>query len=125
MGSRMEADMRRDLFEQYQRLSFDYYDKHNTGAMMSKIVTDLFDISELAHHGPENLFICILKIAGSFALLFVVNVPLTLVMLAVTAIMAAYALWRNYRKRVIFKENRARMAGSTPPCRIRSAASGW
>ena len=111
MGSRMEADMRRDLFEQYQRLSFDYYDKHNTGAMMSKIVTDLFDISELAHHGPENLFICILKIAGSFALLFVVNVPLTLVMLAVTAIMAAYALWRNYRKRVIFKENRARMAG--------------
>ncbi len=103
--------MRRDLFAQYQRLSFDYYDRHNTGAMMSKIVTDLFDISELAHHGPENLFICILKIAGSFALLFMINVPLTLIMLAVTAIMAAYALWRNYRKRVIFKENRARMAG--------------
>lgn len=111
MGARMEADMRRDLFAQYQRLSFDYYDRHNTGAMMSKIVTDLFDISELAHHGPENLFICILKIAGSFALLFMINVPLTLIMLAVTAIMAAYALWRNYRKRVIFKENRARMAG--------------
>ena len=111
MGARMEADMRRDLFVQYQRLSFDYYDKHNTGAMMSKIVTDLFDISELAHHGPENLFICALKIAGSFALLFMINVPLTLIMLATTLLMAAYALWRNYRKRVIFKENRARMAG--------------
>ena len=57
-----------DLFEQYQRLSFSYYDRNNTGEMMSKLLTDLFDISELAHHGPENLFICILKIAGSFVL---------------------------------------------------------
>ena len=68
MGARMEADMRMDLFKQYQRLSFSYYDRNNTGEMMSKLVTDLFDISELAHHGPENLFICILKIVGSFAL---------------------------------------------------------
>lgn len=65
--------MRRDLFEQYQRLSFGYYDRHNTGVMMSKITTDLFDISELAHHGPENLFICTLKIVGSFVLLFMIN----------------------------------------------------
>ena len=72
MGARMEADMRRDLFEQYQRLSFGYYDRHNTGVMMSKITTDLFDISELAHHGPENLFICTLKIVGSFVLLFMI-----------------------------------------------------
>ena len=111
MGARMEADMRCDLFAQYQRLGFDYYDRHNTGAMMSKISTDLFDISELAHHGPENVFICALKIAGSFALLFMINVPLTVAMLAATLVMAAYAAWRNYRKRVIFKENRARMAG--------------
>lgn len=110
MGARMEADMRRDLFEQYQRLSFSYYDRNNTGTMMSKLVTDLFDISELAHHGPENLFICILKIAGSFALLFLVNVPLTLIMLAATVVMAAYAFWRNYRKRTIFTENRKKMA---------------
>ena len=110
MGARMEADMRKDLFEQYQRLSFSYYDRNNTGTMMSKLVTDLFDISELAHHGPENLFICILKIAGSFALLFFVNVPLTLVMLAATVLMAAYAFWRNYRKRAIFTENRRKMA---------------
>ena len=110
MGARMEADMRMDLFRQYQRLSFSYYDRNNTGEMMSKLLTDLFDISELAHHGPENLFICILKIAGSFVLLFMINVPLTAIMLAATAVMAAYAFWRNYRKRVIFTENRRKMA---------------
>ncbi|MEI3232408.1 MAG: ABC transporter ATP-binding protein [Gordonibacter pamelaeae] len=110
MGARMEADMRMDLFRQYQRLSFAYYDRNNTGEMMSKLLTDLFDISELAHHGPENLFICILKIAGSFVLLFMINVPLTAIMLAATAVMAAYAFWRNYHKRVIFTENRRKMA---------------
>ena len=110
MGARMEADMRMDLFKQYQRLSFSYYDRNNTGEMMSKLLTDLFDISELAHHGPENLFICILKIVGSFVLLFMINVPLTAIMLAATAVMAAYAFWRNYKKRVIFTENRRKMA---------------
>lgn len=110
MGARMERDMRRDLFAQFQRLSFSYYDRNNTGAMMSKLVTDLFDISELAHHGPENLLLCTLKIVGSFVLLFTINVPLTAVMLLATAIMAAYSFWRNYVKRVIFTENRARMA---------------
>lgn len=54
MGAYMEADMRRDLFAQFQRLSFSYYDRHNTGAMMAKVTSDLFDISELAHHGPET-----------------------------------------------------------------------
>lgn len=110
MGARMEADMRMDLFKQYQRLSFSYYDRNNTGEMMSKLLTDLFDISELAHHGPENLFICILKIVGSFVLLFMINVPLTAIMLGATVIMAAYAFWRNYQKRVIFTENRKKMA---------------
>lgn len=110
MGARMEADMRSDLFSQYQRLSFSYYDRNNTGEMMSRIVTDLFDISELAHHGPENLFICALKIIGSFVLLFMINVPLTAIMLAATVAMTAFSLWRNYRKRTIFRENRARMA---------------
>lgn len=110
MGARMEADMRMDLFKQYQRLSFSYYDRNNTGEMMSKLVTDLFDISELAHHGPENLFICILKIVGSFVLLFFINVPLTAIMLGATVLLAAYAVWRNYRKRIIFTENRRKMA---------------
>ena len=122
MGARMEADMRSDLFDQYQRLSFSYYDKNNTGEMMSRLVTDLFDVSELAHHGPENIFICSLKIVGSFALLFLINVPLTLIMLACTAIMAAYATWINYRKRVIFTENRRTMAGVNS--RIQDALGG-
>ena len=112
MGARMEADMRRDLFEQYQRLSFGYYDRHNTGVMMSKITTDLFDISELAHHGPENLFICTLKIVGSFVLLFMINGPLTAIMLVVTIVMAALSFALNYWRRRIFRENRERMAGS-------------
>ena len=89
MGAYMEADMRADLFAQYQRLSFSYYDRHNTGVMMSKLLTDLFDISELAHHGPENLFICTLKIVGSFVLLSFVSLPLALVLAAVTALIIA------------------------------------
>ena len=122
MGARMEADMRSDLFDQYQRLSFSYYDKNNTGEMMSRLVTDLFDVSELAHHGPENIFICSLKIIGSFVLLFFINVPLTLIMLACTVVMAAYAAWTNYRKRVIFTENRRTMAGVNS--RIQDALGG-
>ena len=111
MGARMEARMRMDLFEQYQRLSFSYYDRNNTGEMMSKLVTDLFDISEVAHHGPENLFIATVKIIGSFVLLTTVNVPLTLVMLAVTLVMVGYSGVQNYRKRVIWRANRQKMAG--------------
>lgn len=111
MGARMEADMRRDLFESYQRLSFSYFDTHSTGAMMSRISNDLFDISELAHHGPENLFICTLKIIGSFILLAFMSLPLTLMMLLATVAMAAFSFWRNYVRRIIFRENRERMAG--------------
>ena len=111
MGAYMEADMRRDLFRQYQRLSFSYYDRHNTGAMMAKVTSDLFDISELAHHGPENLFICTLKIVGSFVLLFAINVPLTAIMLLATVVMAAASFYLNYRRRTVFRENRERMAG--------------
>lgn len=110
MGAYMEQDMRRDLFAKFQALSFSYYDRNNTGVMQSKLLTDLFDISELAHHGPENLFICALKILGSFALLLAVSVPLTLGLLAVTALMVVYAVWRNYIRRTIFRENRERMA---------------
>lgn len=110
MGARMEADMRMDLFKQFQRLSFSYYDKNNTGVMMSKLVTDLFDISELAHHGPENLFICFLKIIGSFILLLMINVPLTVAMMVATAFMGLYAVWRNYARRTVFTKNRQRMA---------------
>ena len=69
MGARMESTMRRELFDRFEAFSFSYYDTHNTGEMMSKLVSDLFDVSELAHHGPENIFISVVKIIGSFILL--------------------------------------------------------
>ena len=65
--------MRQELFEHYEKLSFSYYNQHNSGQMMSKLVSDLFDISELAHHGPENLFISLIKIVGAFIFLFFIN----------------------------------------------------
>ena len=111
MGAQMESDMRQDLFDQMQRLSFSYYDKNNTGDMMSRLVSDLFDISELAHHGPENIFISALKIIGSFVLLMLINVPMTLILLAVTALMIAFSVSKNKKMRAIFMDNRKKIAG--------------
>ena len=82
MGTWIERDMRRDLFDHYEKLSFSYYDKNNTGQMMSKLVSDLFEISEFAHHGPENVFISSIKIAGSFVFLFLINGKLALLLLS-------------------------------------------
>ncbi len=110
MGARMESDMRQDLFDQMQRLSFSYYDKNNTGDMMSRIVSDLFDISELAHHGPENIFISALKIIGSFVLLMLINVPMTLILLAVTVAMILFSLSKNRKMRAIFMDNRKKIS---------------
>ncbi|MEG1990664.1 MAG: ABC transporter ATP-binding protein, partial [Christensenella sp.] len=110
MGARMESDMRRDLFDQMQRLSFSYYDKNNTGDMMSRIVSDLFDISELAHHGPENVFISALKIVGSFILLMMINVPMTLILLAVTGVMIFFSISKNKKMRAVFMDNRKKIS---------------
>ncbi|RNC29825.1 MAG: putative multidrug export ATP-binding/permease protein [Candidatus Dichloromethanomonas elyunquensis] len=110
MGARMEADMRRDLFNHFQRLSFSYYDQNNTGEMMSRLVNDLFDISELAHHGPENLFISALKIIGSFILLLMLNVKMTLILFGVTLIMVIFSIQRNIRMKAVFMDNRVKIA---------------
>lgn len=110
MGARMESDMRKDLFDQMQRLSFSYYDKNNTGDMMSRLVSDLFDISELAHHGPENIFISALKIIGSFVLLMTINVPMTLILLAVTIVMILFSLSKNKKMRAVFMDNRRKIS---------------
>lgn len=110
MGTRMETDMRRDLFEKYMSLSYSYYDQNNTGEMMSRLVTDLFDISELAHHGPENLLLCTVKIIGSFVLLLMINVPMTLCLLAVTLLLVAFTAFRQTRMQKVFTENRVRIA---------------
>ncbi len=110
MGARMEKDMRKDLFNHFQRLSFSYYDRNNSGEMMSKLVVDLFDITELAHHGPENILISTLKIIGSFALLLWINVPLTLILLLVTLIIVIFSLYKNYKMETIFTDNRVKIA---------------
>ena len=110
MGTRMETDMRQDLFDKYMSLSYSYYDRNNTGEMMSRLVSDLFDISELAHHGPENLLMCSIKIIGSFILLLWVNVPMTMLLLAVTAILVIFTVFRQLKMQRIFTENRERIA---------------
>ena len=107
----MESGMRRDLFDKFEEFSFSYYDSHNTGEMMSKLVSDLFDISELAHHGPENIFISVVKIVGSFILLIRINVPMTLCLALVVVCMAVFAIFQNKKMRTTFRDNRKKIAG--------------
>ena len=122
MGARMESDMRQDLFNHFQRLPFSYYDKNNTGEMMSKIVSDLFDISELAHHGPENIFISLLKIIGSFILLSMINSKLTLILFIITLIMIAFSYLQNRKMHKVFMDNRKKIA--TVNARVQDNLSG-
>ena len=110
MGARMESDMRSDIFNHLQRLSFSYYDNTNTGKLMSRIVTDLFDISELAHHGPEDLFISLLKIIGSFAILMSINVKITAILFFITLFMIYFSYFYNKKMKAIFAKNREKIA---------------
>lgn len=109
MGARMERDMRKELFDQYERLSFSYYDQNNSGQMMSKLVSDLFDISELAHHGPENLFISLIKIIGSFIFLFIINRMLAVPMLILVVLMLVFSYGQNKKMQETFMDNRRKI----------------
>lgn len=111
MGAQMERDMRKDLFDKFEQLSFSYYDRNNTGEMMSKLVSDLFDICEFAHHGPENVFISLLKIIGSFILLMYIHVPLTILLMIVTLCMLLFSLKQNKSMQQTFMDNRQKIAG--------------
>ena len=104
MGARMERDMRKELFDQYEKLSFSYYDQ-----MMSKLVSDLFDISELAHHGPENLFISLIKIIGSFIFLFMINRMLAVPMLILVVLMLVFSYGQNKKMQETFMDNRRKI----------------
>lgn len=110
MGARIEHDMRAEIFGHYQKLSFAYYDNHQTGQMLSRITADLFDISELLHHGPEDIVISLIKLIGSCVILAQINWQLTLVTYLFIPIIACYALYLNKKMKVAFKENRRRMA---------------
>ncbi len=110
MGARMETDMRDDLFTHLEKLSFSFFDRTNTGQMMSRIISDLADVTELAHHGPENLFIATVKIVGAFLVLFFIHIPTTLVLLAATIAMFVFTMIQRRRMQRTFMENRRRIA---------------
>ncbi len=111
MGTYMESDMRRDLFEHLEKLSFSYYDEVNTGKLMSCIVNDLFDISEFAHHGPEDIFISAIKIIGTFTVLSFINIKMTLILLVFTVVMLYFSMYYNRKMKKVFAKNRERIAG--------------
>ena len=110
MGARMEADMRRDIFGHYQKLSFSFYNNQKVGALLSRITSDLFDITELLHHGPEDLVISLIKIVGAFVILLSVNLKLALVAMIFVPLMGIYAFVFNRKMKRAFKKNRERMA---------------
>ena len=109
MGAKMERDMRRELFDHYQELSFSYYSRNNSGQMMSKLVSDLFDISEFAHHGPENLFISLVKIVGAFIFLFFINKKLALPLIILVIVMFVFSFRQNAKMQETFMENRRKI----------------
>lgn len=109
MGANMERDMRQQLFDHYEKLSFSYYDQNNSGQMMSKLVSDLFDIAEFAHHGPENLFISLIKIIGSFTFLFLINWRLAIPLSLLVVCMFLFSLSQNKRMQTTFMENRKKI----------------
>jgi ATP-binding cassette, subfamily B, bacterial len=110
MGAKMEFDMRNEIFDHYQKLSFNFYDNQKTGQLMSRITNDLFDITELCHHGPEDLVISIIKFVGAFIILLNVNVLLTLIVFAFIPIMFVFAIFMRKRMRNAFRRNREKVA---------------
>jgi ATP-binding cassette subfamily B protein len=110
MGSLIESDMREELFAHYQRLSFRFYDEQKTGALMARLTHDLFAISELAHHGPEESIIALLKFLGAFVILLTIDVPLTLIVFVFLPIMVVYALYFNVQVRAALRRSSERIA---------------
>lgn len=110
MGAKMEYDMRNEIFAHYQRLSFQFYDDQKVGQLMSRVTNDLFDISELFHHGPEDVVISLIKFIGSFIILLGINVKLTIAAFAILPFMFVYAFYFNKKMKEAFKRNRAKIA---------------
>ena len=110
MGASIERDMRNEIFSHYQKLSFAFYDNQKVGHLLSRITADLFDISELLHHGPEDLVISIIKFVGAFAILVFINVRLALAAFFFVPFLILYAIYFNKKMKKAFRENRARIA---------------
>ena len=110
MGAKMEYDMRAEIFSHYQKLSFSFYDDQKVGSLMSRITSDLFEITELLHHGPENIIISLIKIAGAFIILAGISGYLTLAAFIMLPFMFLFAFVLNKRMRKAFRKNREKIA---------------
>ena len=110
MGAKIERDMRNEIFNHYQKLSFTFYDNQKVGHLLSRITNDLFDISELLHHGPEDLLISFIKFIGASAILFTLNWKLTLIVISFVPFLVIFAYIYNRKMKKAFKNNRARIA---------------
>ncbi|HBI6909732.1 ABC transporter ATP-binding protein [Clostridium perfringens] len=108
VGVRMQADMRRDLFDKLQDMPNKYFDNNKTGVIMSRIINDLLDISELAHHGPEDLFISLVMLVGSFIILCTINVPLTIITFAIIPFLLFYTIHKRNKMKKAFKDTRVK-----------------
>ena len=118
MGVRIEADIRRDLFGHMQDLSFSFYDKNRTGQLMSRATNDLFEITELAHHGPEDLFISAVTLIGAFCLMLTIQWKLALIVFAVVPIFVIFTIVQRRRMMKASVRQKLTMAGranSSPP----------
>ena len=110
MGSKIEYDMRAQIFDHYQKMSFSFYDEQKVGQLMSRVTSDLFDITELLHHGPENVAISLIKIIGAFIILFSINPYLVTAAFALVPFMLIFAYVCNKRMKLAFKKNREKIA---------------
>ena len=110
VGVRMQADMRRDVFKRLQKLPFSFFDEHKTGSIMSRVVNDLMDITELAHHGPEDLFISSISLIGCFVILCTINIPLTLIIFAFIPLMIWFSVHIRKEMNEVFLRTRQEMA---------------
>lgn len=110
MGANMERDMRNEIFSHYQKLSFSFYDDQKIGQLMTRITNDLFDITELCHHGPEDIVISIIKFVGAFVILLHVNWRLTLIVFAFIPLMFVFAYFMKGKMNKAFRKNRERIA---------------
>ena len=110
VGVRMQADMRRDLFDHLEKLPFSYFDENKSGALMSRLTNDLFEVSELAHHGPENLFLALIMFIGSFILLMKICVPLTLIIFCVVPVIIFFAFRMRNMMNTAFRRSREQIA---------------
>ena len=109
MGAKIETDMRRDIFEHYQKLSFSFYDEQKTGQLLSRVTSDLFDITELLHHGPENIVICTIRIIGALIILIIINPFLALAAYILVPVMIIFAYYYNKKMKAAYLKNREKI----------------